>query len=130
MKIGGSIMKNIQSLFIASLSAIIIFLSLYLSIIVKAKVDFEFGLLVAYGIISLIGFALSMFMSLSKVRTIPFLFLFASLLAGIFLYVQMPTNQDSINKLGATVGWMLIMGIAIIICLVSTIYFLFTKSKK
>lgn len=130
IELGGGIMTKSRSLLLAGLTALTIYFSLYFGIIVQRVSEADTQVLLAYGLVALIGFAHSLFMGYNKIKYAPYVFLGVALVAGIYLVTQMPPTAEGFGQLGIILEWMIVMGIGFGLTLLYSIIILIKRYNK
>ena len=100
---------------ISAITGIIITLTLYITIIIKSGTDFELGLILAYIGIGFIGFIYSIILQRFKMFLAAKLFLFLTIISGIYFYISMPRGSDALSQLGSFLGWIVLMFISVVL---------------
>jgi hypothetical protein len=114
----------------AGLTGLVVFLSLYISIIIKLQVDFKWSLMFAYALIGLLIAALSLLLSNLKIKYGPDILFALTIGAGIFLYTGMPKSSDGFSDLAVFVGWFMLIGVIVAAVLLYTVITLILRKRQ
>ena len=120
-------MKNKYSL--AIINGLVITVTLIITIIVRAGTKLEIGILLSYTSIGFIGFGYSLFLHKIKMLLAAKLFLIFSIISGLLFYTSMPKGSEGLSQIGAFLGWILFMGISIIMPIVIELIYRIIKRK-
>lgn len=123
-------MKFNKRIILSLTTGIIVFASLYLSIIVKLGNSFDIKIATAYLFVSLFISLISYILNRFKILYASEMLLLASIISGLFLYISMPKTGDGFLQLGAIMGWFMILAISIAILLVYAMIALILRYTK
>ncbi len=123
-------MKLSKSNIVSLVTGLCVFLTLYLSIIVKLNNDFDIKLVLAYLLISLFVSIVSLSLSKFKIKYAAEILLIVTIIAGLYLYISMPNTADGFSQLAVGLGWFMLMGISIAVLLVYLMITLLLRQYK
>lgn len=98
------------------------FFGLVIGVFVKANTDFQFTYLENHIVTSLIVFGYMLILGLLRLAIAQNIFLLSTIFASIYLVIAMPKNPASFADLGIFLGWLIILGLGIIIGLTLEIF--------
>lgn len=97
------------------ITGFVIFLTLFLTIIVKAGTPIEMNLILMYIFIGILGFGYSMLLIKFNMLRASHLFLIFTVLSGVYFYISMPMGPEALSQIAAFLGWLMLMLISLII---------------